>query len=96
MTWIEKRKNWITSGGRLQRPKEEVRPRSQPHPRHVVPDDGPLWTVADIARVLKLHPDTVYKFVSNMPAGAVFRVPPGPTGQIRVRDWAVQQLLEEV
>jgi len=94
LTWIDKRDNWITSGGRLQRPREEARPAARPRKDVVAPSDEPLWTVADISRVLNIHEDTVYKLIGNMPAGAIIRI--GDLRMIRVKNWAVQDLLEEV
>lgn len=57
------------------------------------PEEAPLWTVAEIARVLGIHKDTARKLIGGMPPGAVFRI--GRSQLIRVQDWAVQRLLEE-
>ena len=109
MTWIDKRDNWITSGGRLQRPKEQARPKprvvsallrkrqtaSCPACGETFPvEPEEWWTVAEISLALKLDRKTVYKLIDNMPPGAVYRVT--GLGDHRVRDWAVQQLIEEM
>lgn len=88
MAWIEQKPGWLGRGAGGER-----RPKG-PAPRRVTPDEAPLWTVADIARVLQIHEDTVRKLIENMPAGAVVRI--GPARLVRVRDWAVQRLIEEV
>ena len=84
--WLEDRPDWL--GDDL--------PEAQPAPPAAIrlsPEDV-LWTVQDVAEVLRIHEDTVKKLLGNLPTpDAWFRV--GDRKIIRIRDWAVQKLIEE-
>ena len=60
MTWIDKRDNWITSGRRLQRPREEARPAARRAKTE------PL-TVTEAARMLGVDRKTIRKYLALDP-----------------------------
>lgn len=86
MTWLEKRKDWLTSGGRLQRPRE----------RRVPPE---AVSVSVAAGMLGVDPKTVLrKYMAlepdedaPIPFGGWFRL---PGGHFRIYLWAIRNIMD--
>jgi hypothetical protein len=84
--WLEDRPDWL--GGEL--PEAQAAPGAG---ARLNPEDV-LWTVQEVAETLRVDVKTVRKLLENFPTPqAWFRI--GGRSIIRVRDWAVQQLIRE-
>lgn len=87
MTWIDKKAEMDTSGGWLRAPRE--RPRRRPAME-------PVYTVAEVADILAISKQTVYKYLmaedgdAVIPAEGWFKLP--GSGHIRIRHAAVMAL----
>ncbi|MBN1105799.1 MAG: hypothetical protein JXL84_20485 [Deltaproteobacteria bacterium] len=86
MTWLERKKNWSTEGGRLRRPKNPVR-RTEPEL---------VYSVTQAAAYIGVTRNTIFKYLSiDEPEGAVipahawYRL---PSGHIRIREWILKEL----
>jgi hypothetical protein len=91
LTWLDHRKDWLTSGGRLQKPREETRPRRPPKPESL--------TVTQAAQVLGVDRRTIRKYLALDPEDEApilfeewFRL---PGGHIRIYAAAIRRLQQE-
>ena len=89
MAWLEKRKDWLPNSRKT---RKERQPEKEPEK---------VYSVAEVARLMSVSKNTVYKWLCvNSPEDAVipptgwFRIP--NTTDIRIKKWVVLALMKEV
>ena len=97
MTWLNKRKNMDTSGGRLRGPKPPKAPDSTRRKA------DPIYKVSEVMDLFKVDRRTVLKWMeplneqdpesSVIPASGWFKL---PGGDIRIYAWAISKIYDGV
>lgn len=93
MTWLDKRKYLDTSGGWLRR---DPQAREAPRPAQAVERS---YSISEVAALCSVSRRTVWKWLDEdeksgeaiIPADAWYKL---PSGQVRIREWAVKKLQE--
>lgn len=89
MPWLEEKKNWLPN---TQRTRKARQPEKEPER---------VYSVAEVARLMSVSKNTVYKWLcidhpedAVIPPAGWFRIP--NTKEIRIRKWVLMALMNEV
>ncbi|MBW2024381.1 MAG: helix-turn-helix domain-containing protein [Deltaproteobacteria bacterium] len=87
MSWIEKTDNWLEGLGESRR-RRQLKPKKAPEPEVV-------YTVKEIANILKVNRNTVFKWIETDVLGPedYFRL---PGGYLRIRHSALMKLMNQI
>lgn len=78
MTWLEKKAHWL--------PERKDSP-GRPDPRPVEQS----YSVVEAAKLLSVHPNTMYKYLAILPDAGWYKL---PGGDIRIKESALRKLQE--